>query len=381
MATSNTVQIVMKSAKAKKTYIKNTFGKDTVKDLTIKEKATYTKWVRTVDTPLSEPTVEDSEDEAEDENGSADTGKSEDDKSDSEYESSEAEDEGSEVEDEEATQPIVEDEVEQPPPPTVSAEVEALMEVRDKIGAKDKKIASYKDQEIMDVIAITGGNGQGGKTVNRADHTKTLTQRQLVIAEWIDKQIIVSANKEGGDKQKTTMRSSNMGSSMKIEKAFAEEIQNHYEGKFGYRYSQTAFNHMINGYVWKILGFGNARVRSGYTKYKVFGDKSKRAGEEDTDKIVGCDIPEEFWNDFMGGFMETEEAKKLLEIGEEPIRLARENRKGNKGVSSKKKAKLIQVDTIMDNIDTDNTDIDAIIAQLQKAKEAKAEKAGATKDE
>ena len=200
-----------------------------------------------------------------------------------------------------------------------------------------------------------------------------LTNRQLEIAYWIESENIKAENRvncytdaDCKIRKKMTVKGKEVsvpfGKSEKAscafeascDKAFFLELQRHYRQEDGSIYTLQAFQHAINHWFFKHFNIGNAYARS-----DGFVDTNKNG------KVIGLSgVPEEFFaNDFLQGFLMTDEGINQLEVGEEAQRIKRSANKAVKGTNKTKEQRTKNIVQATANMDDD--ELAQQIAMLQ----------------
>ena len=253
-------------------------------------------------------------------------------------------------------------EVEVTPPPDLVETVEQSNEIATAVvtSIKAKKGAKYTDAEVAEVRAIT--DVKNNKSV-------TLTHKQLIIAYWIESEDIKEKNKiakEQGCKISKSDKAS-FCITASCDKAFFVELQKRFKTEDGEPYTLQAIQHSIQHYFFTHFNIGNAYARSGgYTQYHT-----TKSGNE---KIIGCDIPDEFFTTedagFLRGYLLTDEGKKQLEIGEEAQRVKRTTNKSVKGTNDTKEARARNLKQATDKMADDelSQQIALLMAEAEKRK-------------
>tara|TARA_R110002126_G_scaffold26963_1_gene90870 strand:+ start:686 stop:1624 length:939 start_codon:yes stop_codon:yes gene_type:complete len=213
---------------------------------------------------------------------------------------------------------------------------------------KAKKGSKYTEEEVAEVRAIIGENTEA----------KLLTNKQLEIAYWIEGEDIREVNKQRKKDGLAIVKSDKASFCMtaSFDKAFFLELQGQYKQEDGEIYTLQAFQHAIHTWFYNHINIGNAYARSGGMKR-----------ENKKNKVVGVDIPQEWFKTkgegFLQGYLLTDEGKEGLEIGEEQQRIKRTANKSAKGVVISKEQVIRNTNEAMVNMEAE--DMEAMIARLQ----------------
>ena len=213
---------------------------------------------------------------------------------------------------------------------------------------KAKKGSKYTEEEVAEVRAIIGENTEA----------KLLTNKQLEIAYWIEGEDIREVNKQRKKDGLGIVKSDKASFCMtaSFDKAFFLELQGQYKQEDGEIYTLQAFQHAIHTWFYNHINIGNAYARSGGMKR-----------ENKKNKVVGVDIPQEWFKTkgegFLQGYLLTDEGKEGLEIGEEQQRIKRTANKSAKGVVISKEQVIRNTNEAMVNMEAE--DMEAMIARLQ----------------
>ena len=214
-----------------------------------------------------------------------------------------------------------------------------------------KKGSKYHEDEV-DIVR---------KIVNTNSENVVLTARQLEIAYWIESERIKGFNKtrEDGVKIKKSDKAS-CAFEASCDKPFFLEIQRQYLQEDGTIYTLQAFQHAINHWFFEHFNKGNALARSkGYLDINVKNNKA-----------VGLkNVPLGFFEtEFLGGFLNTEDGKHYLEIGEEAQRTKRNVNKSVKGTNKTAEQRSKNIKNATENMEDDELEKQIAMMMAIKAK-------------
>ena len=212
------------------------------------------------------------------------------------------------------------------------------------VSSKKSKIVKYSDSEIAIVKTIISTN----------EDSLTLNRRQLDIAMWLEK--------EENKINKTRSAKASFSMTGSWDKAYWLELQQTYLQPDGEVYTLQAFQHAIDYWFFKHINIGNSMCRSaGNLKY----------GGKNGDKVIGVNMAENFWEqDFLGGFLNHEEGRTQLEVGEDAMRSKRKTTKNTSKTNKTKEGRERNVEDAIAEMD-DEAEMLALMAKLQLKLKAK----------
>ena len=224
---------------------------------------------------------------------------------------------------------------------------------------KAKKGSKYTDDEVDEVRLIIQSNPE----------RLVLTNKQLEIAKWIEAEDIKIKNRDRKSQGMSAIKSEKASFCMEasFDKAFFLELQNQYTQEDGEVYTLQAFQHAINAWFFQHINTGNAYARSG-------GYKRIKTTKSGCEKVVGVNIPIEFFktenSGFLQGYLLTDEGKAMMEIGEELQRTKRTANKSSKGTNETKEQRARNAKQARDKMNDDELEEEMarMMAELEKRK-------------
>ena len=156
-----------------------------------------------------------------------------------------------------------------------------------------------------------------------------LTRRQLQIADVLGT-AVAKAEHVNGERKAPRADKSSFSAHATWSQPFFLELQSQYVQANGNPYTLQAFQEVINHWFFKHINAGNAysAIKSNL-RWSEPSAKSKASP-----KVIGVVMPTTFWSeDFLGGYLHTDEGKHILQTAEESMASKRKATKNSKATN------------------------------------------------